>query len=88
MIDVSLCPACKQEHRLLLTAPRAAYLPRRAPRGWSLICPTTDQPIYIQSSWRVLADLTSRADCINAREQAAGLPPLNKLWEALIPTLV
>lgn len=87
VIDVPVCPACQQEHRLLLTAPKAAYLPRRAPRGWAMPCPTTGQVIYIQSSWRTLATLTARADRINAQEQAAGYPPLNKLWEIQIPTV-
>jgi hypothetical protein len=51
-----------------------------------MICPTTGQVIYIQSGWRLLADLDTRADRINAQELAAGQPPLNKLWEALTPT--
>jgi hypothetical protein len=86
VIHVPVCPRCAAEHRLLLTAPGAAYLPRKAQRGWSMICPTTGQVIYIQSGWRLLADLDARADRINAQELAAGQPPLNKLWEALTPT--
>jgi hypothetical protein len=48
--------------------------------------PVVGQVIYIQASWRILATLDMRADRIVAQEQAAGYPPLAKLWEAQMPT--